>query len=471
MLTPDGNQSTQTVDGGIHGDGIGPDLGPIESASAPESLVQALAREAATEELVKHSLPSSYVAAHLSREDEGIFEGQKDKDVRKSLHLGEVPLPELAPDEVLIGVMASAINYNTVWSAKFEPISTFRFLERLGSRGRWESRHNQPHHVIGSDASGVIVAVGDIVRNYSVGDRVVVFPGMGDDQDPASQMDALLSEEALAWGFETNFGGLAHFAIVKASQLLPKPRHLTWEEAACNTLCAMTAYRMLVSPMGAQFKQGDIVLVWGATGGLGSYAVQLIRNGGGMAVGMVSSQEKAEVLERVGCDLVLRRDELGLDGLSEVEMGRRVGSEIRRHFGEDPHVVFEHVGRETFGASVYLVRRGGTVITCGSSTGYRHEYDNRRLWMRVKRVIGSHAANWQEAWEVNRLIQRGAIMPALSKVFPLEQVGEATREVQLNRHVGKVGVLCLAEREGLGVEDHQLRASIGEQRLGLFRNL
>ncbi|HXC46125.1 MAG TPA: zinc-binding dehydrogenase, partial [Solirubrobacteraceae bacterium] len=143
--------------------------------------------------------------------------------------------------------------------------------------------------------------------------------------------------------------------------------------------------------------------------------------------------------------------------------------EIRRHFGEDPHIVFEHVGRQTFGASVYLVRRGGTVITCGSSSGYRHEYDNRRLWMRVKRVIGSHAANWQEAWEANRLIQRGAIMPTLSKVFPLEQVGEAVREVQLNSHVGKVGVLCLAEREGLGVEDAELRASIGEDRLRLFR--
>lgn len=109
------------------------------------------------------------------------------------------------------------------------------------------------------------------------------------------------------------------------------------------------------------------------------------------------------------------------------------------------------------------------MITCGSSTGYRHEFDNRRLWMRLKRIIGSHAANWQEAWETNRLIQRGAIVPALSKVFPLERVGEAAREVQLNRHVGKVGVLCLAEREGLGVEDPELRASIGEERLGLLR--
>lgn len=455
------------VDGGESTDCRGARTAPTNGARA--SLSEALASEASAQELARCELPSTYVAAHLLRDEEGMFEGESDKDVRRSLHVGDVPLPELAPDEVLVGVMASAINYNTVWSAMFEPIPTFRFLERLGRRGRWDARHDLPHHVIGSDAAGVIVALGDGVRNWSIGDRVVVFPGDIDYQDPASQADGLMAEDALAWGFETNFGGLAHFAVVKVSQLLPKPRHLSWEEAACNTLCAMTAYRMLVSPRGSQFKQGDLVLVWGATGGLGAYAIQMIRNGGGIAIGVVSSAPKARLLERLGCDLVLRRDELGLDGLGEVELGKRVGGEIRRCFGEDPHIVFEHVGRETFGASVYLVRRGGTVVTCGSSTGYQHRYDNRRLWMRVKRIVGSHAANWQEAWEANRLIERGAIVPTLSKVYPLAQVAAAAREVQLNRHVGKVGVLCLAEREGLGVEDPALRASIGEQRLNLFR--
>jgi crotonyl-CoA reductase len=425
-----------------------------------------------TAELLEREPPTSYLAAHLAREDEKMFANEgRDKDVRRSLRLGEVPMPQLAPDEVLLAVMASAINYNTVWSATFEPVPTFRFLERLGRQGSWEARHDQPYHVVGSDASGIVMKVGDAVRRWSPGDRAVVYPCAIDPEDPITQVDGMLASDQRAWGFETNFGGLAHFAIVKSNQLLSKPRHLTWEEAACSTLCAMTAYRMLVSPSGAQFKQGDIVLVWGATGGLGSYAIQMIRNGGGIAVGVVGSPEKAALLERLGCDLVLRRDELGLDGLGEVEMGKRVGAEIRRHFGEDPHIVFEHVGRETFGASVYVVRRGGTVITCGSSTGYLHEYDNRRLWMRLKRVIGSHAANWQEAWEANRLIERGWIVPALSKVFTLEHVADAAREVQLNRHVGKIGVLCLAEQEGLGVEDPELRASIGEQRLRLFREL
>jgi crotonyl-CoA reductase len=421
-------------------------------------------------EFLSGPLPSSYLAAHLLREDEQIFGEEADRDVRKSLHVGQVAMPDLAPDEVLIAVMASAINYNTVWSAMFEPVSTFRFLERLGRAGDWYAHHDLPHHVVGSDAAGIVVRVGVGVRRWSVGDRVVAHPAWIDDQDPISQVDGMLGNGQLAWGFETNFGGLAEFAVVKASQLLPKPEHLTWEEAACNTLCAVTAYRMLVSPRGACLKQGDIALIWGATGGLGSYAIQFVRNGGGIAIGVVGSEQKAQLLEALGCDLILRRDLLELDGLSELEMGRRVGGEIRRSLGEDPHVVFDYLGRKTFGASVYLARRGGTVVTCGSSTGYLHEYDNRRLWMSLKRIVGSHIANWQESWEANRLIAQGRIVPALSKVYRLEQAAEAAREVQLNRHTGKVGVLCLAEQEGLGVTDPELRATIGEDRLALFRD-
>ncbi len=237
-----------------------------------------------------------------------MFREVGDKDVRRSLRVGEVPLPELAPDEVLIAVMASAINYNTVWSATFEPAPTFQFLAALRRQGRWGARHDQPYHVIGSDAAGVVIRVGSGVLRWSVGDRVVVTPPYIDAQDPASQSDGMLGEHQLAWGFETNFGGLAHFAVARANQLLPKPGHLSWEEAACNTLCAGTAYRMLVGERGARLKQGDIVLVWGATGGLGSYAVQLVRNGGGIAIGVVSSEEKRKFLAELGCDVVINRE-------------------------------------------------------------------------------------------------------------------------------------------------------------------
>ena len=436
-------------------------------------LIDAVISGAPARELLDCPVPDAYRAAYTRRADVGMFKDTDDPDVRRSIHVGEVAMPELAPDEVLIAVMAAGINYNTVWSATFEPVPTFAFLSRYGRKGPWAARHDRPEHVLGSDAAGVIVRVGSGVQRWSAGDRVVVATAYIDHEDPAAHNDAMTTTEPLAWGFETNFGALADFAVVKASQLLPKSPHLTWEEAACIPLCAGTAYRMLVSPRGATMKQGDVVLIWGATGGLGGFAVQLVRNGGGIPVGVVSSPAKAAFARELGCAGVVNREELadgdGDAALTHVKGWRRLGEEIRRQVGEDPHIVFEHSGKETFGASVYVARRGGTVVTCGSSSGYEHMYDNRHLWMKLKRIIGSHGANYQEAWETNRLVTLGMLNPTISCVYPLAEVGEATRAVQLNRHIGKTSVLCLAQDEGLGIEDPAARERIGEHRLRLFR--
>lgn len=226
-------------------------------------------------------MPKEFVAAHIRQEDVGIFDGEADKDVRRSLRVDRVPMPELAPDEVLVAVMASSINYNTVWSATFQPVSTFNALKRYARTGGYNARHDQPFQVVGSDAAGVIVRTGAGVRRWKVGDHVAVNAAVVDEQDPVTHSDGMLGADQKAWGYETNFGGLAHYTVVRASQLLPKQAHLTWEEAACVPLCGGTAYRMLVSDRGARIKQGDIVLIWGATGGLGAFAVQLVKNGGG----------------------------------------------------------------------------------------------------------------------------------------------------------------------------------------------
>jgi crotonyl-CoA reductase len=206
------------------------------------------------------------------------------------------------------------------------------------------------------------------------------------------------------------------------------------------------------------------VLIWGASGGLGSYATQMALNGGAIPVCVVSSPAKAELCRRMGVELVIDRTGEGFQfwkdehTQDEVEW-RRFGARIRELTGgEDPDIVFEHPGRETFGVSVYVAKRGGTVVTCASTSGYLHQYDNRYLWMNLKRIIGSHFANYREAWEANRLIARGRIHPTLSKSYPLDQTGQAAWEVHRNAHQGKVGVLCLAPAEGLGVRDPELRA-------------
>ena len=211
-------------------------------------------------------------------------------DPRESLHIGEVAMPELA-DEVYIAVMASSINFNTVWTSIFEPLPTFGFLDRLARESEWASRHKRDEHIIGSDASAVVLRVGSAVRNWKPGDRVTVHCNHVDDQDPAHD-DSMLATNQRIWGFETNFGGLADISVVKANQLMPKPPP-DMGRGCSQRLCNSTSYRMLVSDNGARMKQGDSVLIWGATGGIGGYGVQYVLNGGGTPIGVVSSPERA----------------------------------------------------------------------------------------------------------------------------------------------------------------------------------
>jgi len=441
-----------------------------------QAFLEAIEAGAPGEEIANLPLPESYRAALVRKEDAGMFEGvdSADKDPRKSLRIEEVAVPELAPDEAYVAVMAAAINFNTVWTSIFEPLPTFGFLARLGKESRWGARHDLPYHVVGSDASGVVVRVGSAVRNWKPGDKVTIHCNYVDDQDPTAHDDSMLAANQRIWGFETNFGGLADLTVVKANQLMPKPAHLSWEEAACNALTNSTSYRMLVSPNGACMKQGDVVLIWGATGGLGGYAVQYVLNGGGIPVGVVSSADKVKLLEEMGCEAVIDRragnyrfwsDEHTQD---ETEW-RRFGKDIRALVGEDPNIVFEHPGRQTMGASVFVCARGGTVVTCAATTGYMIEYDNRHLWMRLKTIKASHFANYNEAWDANRLISLGKIQPILSAVYPLTDTGEAAFQIHKNLHEGKLGVLCLAPREGMGIDDPEFRAKVGEDKITLFR--
>ena len=345
----------------------------------------------------------------------------KDKDPRKSLHVDEVPIPELGPGEAIVAVMASAINYNTVWTSIFEPVSTFGFLERYGRLTPLAKRHDLPYHVVGSDLAGVVLKTGPGVHCWKPGDEVVAHCLSVELEGPDGHDDTMLDPEQRIWGFETNFGGLAELALVKSNQLMPKPGHLTWEEAASPGLVNSTAYRQLVSRNGAGMKQGDNVLIWGASGGLGGFATQYALNGGATPVCVVSNEEKADICRSMGAELIINRSEAGYrfwkdEHTQDPKEWRRFGKDIRELTGgEDVDIVFEHPGRETFGASVYAARKGGTIVTCASTRGYMHQYDNRYLWMNLKRIIGSHFANYRESWEANRLIAKGMIHPTLSQ--------------------------------------------------------
>jgi len=425
-----------------------------------------MAGDTSAEAYAALALPESYRAATVRKDEVDIFEGlpSKEKDPRKSLHVDDVPVPELGPGEALVAVMASAINYNTVWTSIFEPLSTFGFLERYGRISPLAKRHDLPYHIVGSDLAGVVLKTGLGVHSWKPGDEVVAHCLSVELESPDGHNDTMLDPEQRIWGFETNFGGLAQVALVKSNQLMPKPDHLTWEEAAAPGLVNSTAYRQLVSRNGAGMKQGDNVLIWGASGGLGGFATQYALNGGAVPVCVVSNEEKAQICRNMGAELVINRTEEGYrfwkdEHNQDPKEWRRFGARIRELTGgEDVDIVFEHPGRETFGASVFAARKGGTIVTCASTSGFLHQYDNRYLWMNLKRIIGSHFANYRESWEANRLIAKGMIHPTLSRSYALDDVGQAALDVHHNLHQGKVGVLCLAPEEGLGVRDEEMRA-------------
>jgi crotonyl-CoA reductase len=411
-------------------------------------------------------VPDHYQGITVRADEADMFAGlpSNQKDPRKSLHLDEVATPELGPGEALVAVMASAINYNTVWTSIFEPVSTFGFLKRYGRLSPLTKRHDLPYHVVGSDLAGVVVRTGPGVNRWKAGDEVVAHCLSVELESPEGHNDTMMDPEQRIWGFETNFGGLAELAMVKSNQLMPKPGHLSWEEAASPGLVNSTAYRQLVSRNGAGMKQGDTVLIWGASGGLGSYATQFALNGGATPICVVSSPEKAEICRKMGAKLIIDRAGEGYkfwkdENTQDPGEWKRFGARIRELTGgDDPDIVFEHPGRETFGASVYVTRKGGTIVTCASTSGYEHVYDNRYLWMNLKSIVGSHFANYREAWEANRLVAKGQIHPTVSKVYPLAETGQAALDVHRNAHQGKVGVLCLAPEEGLGVSDPEMRA-------------
>ena len=443
-----------------------------------QEILDAIASGASSDDFANIALPDTYRAAYVQRDEAGMWEGvaSEDKDPRKSLHVGEVELPELAPDEAVIAVMASAINFNTVWTSIFEPLPTFGFLDRLGKESVWGARHALDKHIVGSDAAAVVLRVGSAVRNWKPGDKVTVHCNHLDDQDPTAHDDSMLAANQRIWGFETNFGGLADLSIVKANQLMPKPKHLSWEEAACNALCNSTSYRMIVSKHAGDMRQGEAVLIWGATGGIGGYAVQYVLNGGGIPVGVVSSEKRADLLRAMGCEHVIDRREKDYkfwsdEHTQDEKEWRRLGKDIRSLIGRDVEMVFEHPGRQTFGASVFAAARGGRIVTCAATSGYMIEYDNRHLWMKLKRIISSHFANYQEAWNANQALCEGRVQPLLSAVYPLEQVGDAALSVHHNKAEGKVGVLCLAPGEGLGIDDPEFREQVGEDRITLFRRM
>jgi len=368
----------------------------------------------------------------------------------KAMQVEVVDVPEIDSHEVLVLVMAAGVNYNGVWAALGKPISVFDV-------------HKAPYHIAGSDAAGIVWKVGDKVKRWKVGDEVVIHCNQDDgDDEECNGGDPMFSPSQRIWGYETPDGSFAQFTRVQSQQLMKRPRHLTWEESACYTLTLATAYRMLFGHHPHELKPGQNVLVWGASGGLGSFAIQLVNTAGANAIGIISDESKRQFVLDLGAKGVINRRDFNCWGqmpkvgtpeykawFDEV---RRFGKAIWDITGKGVNVdmVFEHPGEATFPVSVFVVRRGGMVVICAGTTGYNLTMDARYLWMHQKRVQGSHFANLKQASAANQLMLERRLDPCMSEVFPWDEIPAAHMKMMRNEHKpGNMAVLVSAPRPGL----------------------
>src|SRR5579863_5253912 len=260
----------------------------------------------------------------------------------QSMKIEVVPTWPLDSHDVLVLVMAAGVNYNGVWAALGEPISVL-------------DAHKHPYHIAGSDASGIVWAVGSKVKRWKVGDEVVVHCNQDDDDEECNGGDPMFSASQRIWGYETPDGSFAQFCRVQDRQLMERPRHLTWEESASYTLTLATAYRMLFGHEPHRLKPGDNVLVWGASGGLGVFGVQLCAAAGANAIGIISDESKRDYVMSLGAKGVInRKDYVCWGQLPKVNspefaafmaQARKFGKAIWDITGKkDVDTVFEHPG-------------------------------------------------------------------------------------------------------------------------------
>jgi len=350
------------------------------------------------------TLPDTMAAWVIRQEREG--------EPLDAFQIEEIEVPEPGALEVIVRVMAAGVNYNNVWAAMGKPVSVFRY------------HPEDDHHIGGSDASGIVWKTGPGVTKWQPGDEVVIHCNQASYEDPEVH----------------GFDPLAQFTKVQAQQLIPKPKNLTWEESASYALTYFTAYRMLIDR--CEMQAGARVLIWGAAGGLGVFATQLCRLSGALSCGVVSSTEKGALLEQLGITGWIDRNEYagmmrkGGESPDEEKARfkemRRFGGAVREVLGDDPNIVFEHVGQATFPTSVFVVK------------------PFRYLWMRQKEILGSHFANAWECTKANQLIESGEVRPVLWRTMGFDGVAEAHQLMKENKHLGKIAILVGAPETGLG---------------------
>ncbi|HVI94321.1 MAG TPA: zinc-binding dehydrogenase [Anaeromyxobacter sp.] len=324
------------------------------------------------------------------------------------VNLEELPDPQPQPGEAVVRVKAAAMNHLDIWV-------------RIG----WPGLKLAFPHVLGSDVSGVVEAVGAGVSGVKVGDEVVVNPSLG-----CGRCEQCLSgHENLCRRFailgEHVSGGMAEKLAVPARNVLPKPKNLSFEEAAAVPLTFMTAWHALVAR--AQLRLGETVLVHAAGSGVGVAAVQIAKLLGATVIATAGSDAKLQRARQLGADHVVNYETQ--DFVQEV---RRITEK------RGVEVVFEHVGKKTWEKSILAAGIGGRIVTVGATTGYDPLTDLRHVFFRQLSILGSTMGTGGELLEVLRFVGEGKLKPVVDKVLPLAEARQGQELLSSRAQFGKI---------------------------------
>ncbi len=324
------------------------------------------------------------------------------------LELSTMEKPKPADDQVLVEIKAASLNHLDLWL-------------RRGLPGM-----NIPlPHIPGSDASGVIVEVGSEVKDWNVGDEVLIQPGTFCGE--CSHCKKGREDRCASYGIlgETESGVQRQFICLSPVNIGPKPKNLSFVEAAALPLASLTAWNMLKNR--AQLQSGETLLVLGAGSGVGSMAVQMGRYLGARVIATAGTEEKQKMAFSLGADEVLNHRQEGFS--------KQVKA-LTRGLGAD--VVFEHVGEATWADSVKSLASGGRLVTCGATTGVRGELNLRHLFYKRQSIMGSTMGSVSDFYECLQLAEQKAIIPVIDRVFPFQNIRGAHDHLEFDHAFGKV---------------------------------
>lgn len=365
----------------------------------------------------------------------------------QNLILSDVPIPKIVNgNEVLVKLKSSSLNFNSVWSCMRQPMDPFNLLAGHIKRNPFDAHHNLDYYIPGSDGAGIVIAVGKDVKNFKPGDEVVIHCAVISDED-IDMKDSMLSKSQSIWGYETNYGAFAEYSLVKSSQLIKKPINLDFTTSGSCLLTLGTAYRMLLSENGARIQKGETCLIWGASGGLGIFALQLCFSVGAIPICIVSDEVKARYCKNMGAENIIifdKQDQENLihaDGKPNYLQWRKFEKKLIESTGQNRvDCVFEHIGRNVFSMSIFMLRRGGRLVTCAATTGYEALIDIRFVWMEMKRIIGSHFCTSSEASEALKMISDGKIKHNCETSIHFNDIPSGLDMLYLRKSKGKIVV-------------------------------